>query len=653
MPLTPVKPRKLRNLGLGFLVALVAAGAARADLPHDDCATATVVTDGTPAAEGDNSGANAVDDDEASCQLFSAGDVWFEYVATCDGQATVDTIGSGQADTVLSVYDACGGTEIACDDNGGPGRLSTVTFDVALGQSYWIRLASVLPFSPGDYDLNITCVGIPVNDDCASALLVSDGAPAAEGNNAAADASDAVEASCQPFADRDVWFEYVAGCNGAATIDTLGSGQLDTVLSVYDACGGNEIACDDNGGPDRLSEVTFDVAVGQSYWIRLASVPPFAPGDYDLNIACVGPPANDDCASAAVVTDGTPAAEGDNSQASETDDDEASCQPFADADVWFEYAATCDGLATIDTLGSGQSDTVLSVYDGCGGNEIACDDNGGPGFLSQVTFDVASGQSYWVRLASVGTPGDYDLNIACVAAPSNEDCASATVVGDGTPAAEGNNSAADPNDAVEASCQPFSDYDVWFEYVALCDGFATVDTFGSGQADTVLSVYDACGANEIACNDNTGGQLSQVVFDVAVGQSYWIRLASSAFDGPGDYDLNIACTAVAANDDCASAQLVTDGAPAAEGSNAAADPNDLVEASCQPFSDYDVWFEYVATCDGLATIDTVGSDQVGHASIATTVDVYGHLVPGSNRNAVNRLDDPEEPAVRLVQPAGA
>ena len=35
------------------------------------------------------------------------------------------------------------------------------------------------------------------------------------------------------------------------------------------------------------------------------------------------------------------------------------------------------------------------------------------------------------------------------------------------------------------------------------------------------------------------------------------------------------------------------------------------------------------------------------------VDVYGHLVPGSNRNAVNRLDDPEGTALRIVQPAGA
>ena len=30
-------------------------------------------------------------------------------------------------------------------------------------------------------------------------------------------------------------------------------------------------------------------------------------------------------------------------------------------------------------------------------------------------------------------------------------------------------------------------------------------------------------------------------------------------------------------------------------------------------------------------------DQLGHSSIKMTVDVYGHLVPGANRQAVNRL----------------
>jgi len=34
-------------------------------------------------------------------------------------------------------------------------------------------------------------------------------------------------------------------------------------------------------------------------------------------------------------------------------------------------------------------------------------------------------------------------------------------------------------------------------------------------------------------------------------------------------------------------------------------------------------------------------DQLGHHSVQITVDTYGHLIPGANRQAVNRLDDAE------------
>jgi integrase len=36
-------------------------------------------------------------------------------------------------------------------------------------------------------------------------------------------------------------------------------------------------------------------------------------------------------------------------------------------------------------------------------------------------------------------------------------------------------------------------------------------------------------------------------------------------------------------------------------------------------------------------------DQLGHSSIQITVDIYGHLVPGANRQAVDRLDDNIQP----------
>ena len=42
---------------------------------------------------------------------------------------------------------------------------------------------------------------------------------------------------------------------------------------------------------------------------------------------------------------------------------------------------------------------------------------------------------------------------------------------------------------------------------------------------------------------------------------------------------------------------------------------------------------------GATGRDVLGAVRLGHKSIAMTVDTYGHLVPGANRGAVDRLDD--------------
>ena len=39
-------------------------------------------------------------------------------------------------------------------------------------------------------------------------------------------------------------------------------------------------------------------------------------------------------------------------------------------------------------------------------------------------------------------------------------------------------------------------------------------------------------------------------------------------------------------------------------------------------------------------------EQMGHHSIRVPVDTYGHLVPGGNRAAVDRLDDPKSATTR-------
>jgi integrase len=49
-------------------------------------------------------------------------------------------------------------------------------------------------------------------------------------------------------------------------------------------------------------------------------------------------------------------------------------------------------------------------------------------------------------------------------------------------------------------------------------------------------------------------------------------------------------------------------------------------------------------------------DQLGHQSIQLTVDTYGHLVPGGNKQAVDRLDEAtirNPDATSLPEPLGS
>jgi hypothetical protein len=44
-------------------------------------------------------------------------------------------------------------------------------------------------------------------------------------------------------------------------------------------------------------------------------------------------------------------------------------------------------------------------------------------------------------------------------------------------------------------------------------------------------------------------------------------------------------------------------------------------------------------------------EQMGHSSIQVTVDLYGHLIPDGNKQAVDRLDGPVEKSVEIGQSA--
>ncbi|MGE3109499.1 MAG: hypothetical protein AB7G11_10475 [Phycisphaerales bacterium] len=234
----------------------------------------------------------------------------------------------------------------------------------------------------------------------------------------------------------DVWYSWTPTCSGNVIIDTIGSGY-DTVLSVHTDCpvaGGasNVLVCnDDASGFGRDSLVTFNYTANTRYLIRVSGYNG-ASGEYTLRLNDWSPtaPANNACTSAAVITNGTTMVS--TCKATTDGPTESNCLGNAGSvqinnDVWYRYAATCNGTVTVDTCGS-SFDTVVAVYLGTGcpanpGSAIACNDDAASGpcgagstVTSRVSFPVIQGFQYTIRVGGLipSSPGgDAVIQVAC------------------------------------------------------------------------------------------------------------------------------------------------------------------------------------------------------------------------------------------------
>jgi hypothetical protein len=397
-----------------FVAALCAATAVGQSFPADnECATATTfLADGinpAPAASGFTfTNVGATTSVGTMCATFN-NDVWFLYLPTVTGQHTIATCTPGgftagsMADTVLAVYDVCGGTSLACNDDatGCPNR-SLVNVNLNAGTLYYVRVGEWGTVTPTANTFYVT-VQPPLppatNDDCPAATAIVDGPNLNLTNSGASPSAD--PATCATFLD-DVWFYYVATRTGVASFSTGCGGTFDTVMAVYDNCGGVELGCNDNtaGCPTGGSTVTVNIVLGNIYFVRVGVKVAGVSSPFSLSVT--EPPANDECVAALPVSLGINGPF-NNHNATNSSLTGASCGAGGNKnDVWFYFLATCPGPHSISNGCAGAFDSVMSVYDACGGLEVACnDDTPGCGFgASTVTFTPTVGSAYLIRVAS-------------------------------------------------------------------------------------------------------------------------------------------------------------------------------------------------------------------------------------------------------------
>jgi len=64
----------------------------------------------------------------------------------------------------------------------------------------------------------------------------------------------------------------------------------------------------------------------------------------------------------------------------------------------------------------------------------------------------------------------------------------------------------------------------------------------------------------------------------------------------------------------------------------------LLKAGIREMRIHDIRHSYASLLLSNGESPVYVKEQLGHSSIEITVDIYGHLIPSSNREAVNRLD---------------
>jgi len=107
---------------------------------------------------------------QSSCSYGDTADVWHKFTPSESGNYIISLADSG-FDTTLAVFNHCGGTELACNDDTPTSLQSELTIDLMAGNTYYIRVAGY-DGATGSYKLLVGDCTAPVNDDCADAIGV-------------------------------------------------------------------------------------------------------------------------------------------------------------------------------------------------------------------------------------------------------------------------------------------------------------------------------------------------------------------------------------------------------------------------------------------------------------------------------------------------
>ena len=297
-------------------------------------------------------------------------------------------------------------------------------------------------FNAGMACADVMCMAAPANNSCSGAEMVMDGDTAID-NTTATSNGDADFNVCDNFGEEmvynDIWFSYTATCDGAVTISLCDLVDFDSRLSVYDACGGVQLGCnDDCGGATNAlsSELSVMATTGDTLIIRVGNFAEGAGGTGVMNVSCQGAAPGACCVGGTDciddMSDADCAAFGGTFMGYGTDCATTSCG--AAGDTCADAIAAVDGANPFSTIDATDSGYGLPDDTMCAG-EFLDWTAGNPDVW--MRYDIAGAGTLTVSLCDAAS---YDTSLVLY---SGTDCAALTQI------------ACNGDTTVETGCQAY------------------------------------------------------------------------------------------------------------------------------------------------------------------------------------------------------
>ena len=555
---------------------------------NDECKTAIDLGTGPTTADFSTFGANTSGPDlPVECESYGSltiySDIWYSWTASIDGIAILSTCNDADFDTRLAAWEGpCDNLSlVACNDDGlGCANYSSsaLVIPVTAGNSYTLQIGGFALVSVGTGTFTI-CEG----DECLGGCFTE----CAKG--------DTIEIE-------QCGEDINGGCNGSGAVDQIAVGE--TICgTTFASAGIRDTDWYEFTITERLRmSLTVEANIPVTLFFLSAECPTPAfqtgstfnepcpavleacldPGTYRAfvgaggfdGVPCGSGPQNqyratlgagpaeiegDNCEEAILLPDGEQDYEFSTACASTAGSTlPVECESFGSSeiynDIFLRWAPTEDGDHTFSTCSQASFDTRLAAYDACNGALLGCNDDGlgCEGFTSELVLPaLPAGQEIIIRVGSWtdGVTGTGTLSISPGSnLPDNDRCDSPEDMSLGTISVDTAGSTSSGPD-LPVECEEFGSVsiynDVWFIYEAECEGSHVLSfcTVGDATFDTKMAVYGGnCDGPVVACNDDTCGLLSEVVFDAACGDVFLIRVGSYSSAGAGVGTLDLSCT---------------------------------------------------------------------------------------------------------------